>query len=188
MVGDGAVDHSEKADSGVKIGHETEVESVESEVGESDSPEEVIEMFPAEISEDDIFVDEDDEDDSDDVSSEGAIEEEVEAKPVVDIAMDWYILKVQSNRERSISEALLRKIKVNGQEDYFDQVIVPTEKVTEFKNSKKRVVNRKLFPGYIVVHMHINGRHMVYRARDIRYRRFYRSGRKAFSDVASRSR
>jgi transcription termination/antitermination protein NusG len=73
-----------------------------------------------------------------------------------DIHMDWYILKVQSNRERSIAEALERKIKVDGLERYFDQVIVPTEKVTEFKGGKKKVVERKLYPGYIVVHMHIN--------------------------------
>ena len=33
---------------------------------------------------------------------------------------------------------------------------MPTEKVTEFKGGKKKVVERKLYPGYIVVHMHIN--------------------------------
>ncbi len=73
-----------------------------------------------------------------------------------EIRMDWYILKVQSNRERSIAEALQRKIAVEGLGKYFDQVIVPTEKVTEFKGGKKKVVERKLYPGYIVVHMHIN--------------------------------
>jgi transcriptional antiterminator NusG len=73
-----------------------------------------------------------------------------------EVHMDWFILKVQSNRERSIAEALERKIKIAGLERYFDQVIVPTEKVTEFKGGKKKVVERKLYPGYIVVHMHIN--------------------------------
>jgi transcriptional antiterminator NusG len=73
-----------------------------------------------------------------------------------EIRMDWYILKVQSNRERSIAEALERKIAIEGLSKYFDQVIVPTEKVTEFKGGKKKVVERKLYPGYIVVHMHIN--------------------------------
>lgn len=73
-----------------------------------------------------------------------------------EVHMDWYILKVQSNRERSIAEALERKIRVEGLERFFDQVIVPTEKVTEFKGGKKKVVERKLYPGYIVVHMHIN--------------------------------
>jgi transcriptional antiterminator NusG len=73
-----------------------------------------------------------------------------------EIQMNWYILKVQSNRERSIAEALERKMRIEGLDRYFDQVIVPTEKVTEFKGGKKKVVERKLYPGYIVVHMHIN--------------------------------
>lgn len=72
------------------------------------------------------------------------------------VVMDWYILKVQSNRERSIAEALKRKIAIEGLDRYFDEVVVPTEKVTEFKAGKKKVVERKLYPGYIVVHMCIN--------------------------------
>ena len=61
--------------------------------------------------------------------------------------MDWFILKVQSNRERSIAEALERKMKIEGYERYFDQAIVPTEKVTEFKGGKKKVVERKAVSG-----------------------------------------
>ncbi len=67
----------------------------------------------------------------------------------------WYILKVQSNREDSIRDALERRIKIAGLQDFFGDIIVPTETVTEFKAGKKRVVKRKLYPGYIVVHMEI---------------------------------
>lgn len=70
--------------------------------------------------------------------------------------MDWYILKVQSNREESIREGLLRRVAITGLGYYFGEVIVPTEKVTEFKGGKKKVIKRKLYPGYIVVHMEIN--------------------------------
>lgn len=70
--------------------------------------------------------------------------------------MDWYILKVQSNREESIKEGLLRRVAIAGLEYYFGDVIVPTEKVTEFKAGKKRVRKRKLYPGYLVVQMEIN--------------------------------
>jgi len=87
------------------------------------------------------------------VVDEEAIKEVVEEGP---IEMDWYILKVQSNRERSIADALRRKIAIEGLDDYFGEVIVPTEKVTEFKGGKKKVVERKLYPGYIVVRMCIN--------------------------------
>jgi transcriptional antiterminator NusG len=70
--------------------------------------------------------------------------------------MNWYILKVQSNREESIREGLLRRVSIQGLDRFFGEVIVPTEKVTEFKGGKKRVIKRKLYPGYIVVHMEIN--------------------------------
>jgi transcriptional antiterminator NusG len=93
------------------------------------------------------------EDEAEQYTGRGAIEEDLSEE---EIQMNWYILKVQSNRERSIAEALERKMKIEGLDRFFDQVIVPTEKVTEFKAGKKKVVERKLYPGYIVVHMHIN--------------------------------
>lgn len=64
--------------------------------------------------------------------------------------MDWYVLKVQSNRENSIREAILRRIKIAGLEDRVADVVVPTEKVTEMKGGKKRVMERKFYPGYII--------------------------------------
>jgi transcriptional antiterminator NusG len=70
--------------------------------------------------------------------------------------MEWYILKVQSNREESIREGLRKKIKIEGKERYFGDVIIPTEKVTEFKGGKRRVFKRKLYPGYLVVQMELN--------------------------------
>jgi len=68
----------------------------------------------------------------------------------------WYILKVQSNREDSIREALLRRISLQGMDRWFGEVVVPKEQVTEFKSGKKRVVSRKLYPGYILVNMILN--------------------------------
>ncbi len=69
---------------------------------------------------------------------------------------DWYILKVQSNREDSIREGLQRRVAMAGLDRFFGEIIVPTEMVSEFKGGKKRVVKRKLYPGYLVVHMEIN--------------------------------
>ncbi|MCC9607479.1 transcription termination/antitermination protein NusG [Blastopirellula sp. JC732] len=83
------------------------------------------------------------------------IEEEEEAPAEVG-EMDWYILKVQSNREKSICANLWRRVKMAGLEPYFDQIMVPTEDIVEFKNGKKKITKRKLYPGYIVVHMAIN--------------------------------
>src|SRR5213592_3408023 len=74
-----------------------------------------------------------------------------------DLKFDWYILKVQVNREDSIKDALWRRVKMNGLERYFKEIVVPTEDVIEFtKTGKKRTVKRKLYPGYILINMAVS--------------------------------
>jgi transcription termination/antitermination protein NusG len=68
----------------------------------------------------------------------------------------WYVLKVQSSREDTIRDALERRVKIQGLERYFGRIVVPTEKTTEIRNNKKRVVERKTYPGYIMVEMELN--------------------------------
>lgn len=73
------------------------------------------------------------------------------------LQFDWYILKIQVNREDSIRDALLRRIKMNGVERYFREVVVPTEDVAEFtKTGKRKVVKKKLYPGYLLINMAVN--------------------------------
>lgn len=68
----------------------------------------------------------------------------------------WYVLKVQSNRERTIRESLQRRIRQEGLEEYFGEIFIPTEKVAETKGGKKRVTEQKLYPGYIMIQMELN--------------------------------
>ena len=70
--------------------------------------------------------------------------------------MEWFVLKVQSNREKTIRTALLRRIKREGLEEFFDDIIIPTEKIVESKGGRKRTTERKLYPGYIMIHMVLN--------------------------------
>jgi transcriptional antiterminator NusG len=61
--------------------------------------------------------------------------------------MDWYIIKVAFNREDSIRDAMLKRIKLAGLEEYFGEILVPTEDVVTFtRNGNRRVVKRKLYP------------------------------------------
>lgn len=81
--------------------------------------------------------------------------------PVLDdddepIDLVWYVLKVQSSREDRIRDALERRVKIQGLERYFGRIVVPTEKITEIRNNKKRIVERKSYPGYIMVQMELN--------------------------------
>ena len=68
----------------------------------------------------------------------------------------WYVLKVQSSREDTIRDALQRRVKIQGLQTFFGQIVVPTEKITEIRNNKKRIVERKTYPGYIMIQMELN--------------------------------
>lgn len=69
----------------------------------------------------------------------------------------WYILKVAFNREDSIREALEKRIKLSNLKECFGEILVPTEDVVEFTRAgKRRVVKRKLYPGYLMIQMIIN--------------------------------
>ncbi|MCC9602359.1 transcription termination/antitermination protein NusG [Stieleria sp. JC731] len=99
---------------------------------------------------------------SDADQSAAAEEAEVESSdgdqgssPEVD--MDWYILKVAFNREDSIADALRKRIRMEGMEEFFGDVVVPSEDVATFtRDGKKRITKRKLLPGYIMARMAIN--------------------------------
>ncbi len=85
---------------------------------------------------------------------EEPVDVEEEEEPVQKL---WYILKVQVNREDSIRDALARRVKIAGLDEFFDEIVVPTEDVAEYnKSGKRRIVKRKLYPGYIMVHMVLN--------------------------------
>ena len=69
----------------------------------------------------------------------------------------WYILKVAFNREDSIREALIKRITLSGFKELFGEILIPTEDVVEFTRAgKRRVVKRKLYPGYLMVQMSVN--------------------------------
>jgi transcriptional antiterminator NusG len=70
--------------------------------------------------------------------------------------LKWYVLKVQTNREKSIRDSLERRVNREGLGEYFGQIIIPTEKVVETKSGKKKVREQKLYPGYIMVQMILN--------------------------------
>ncbi len=67
------------------------------------------------------------------------------------MAYKWYFVRCQSGREDSIRKQLETRIQVKGLQDVIPQVLVPFERVTDLKGGKRRVVSRKLYPGYLMV-------------------------------------
>jgi transcriptional antiterminator NusG len=70
----------------------------------------------------------------------------------------WYVVKVQSGREESIKEAIERRVKIEGLEEYIGKIIIPIEKYTEIRNNKRVQRTRKLYPGYLMVQCEYNDR------------------------------
>jgi transcriptional antiterminator NusG len=68
----------------------------------------------------------------------------------------WYVVKVQSGREESIKEAIERRVKIEGLEEYFGQIVIPVERVTEMRGGKRVHKERKLYPGYLMVEVEYN--------------------------------
>ena len=68
----------------------------------------------------------------------------------------WYILHTLSGAEEKAKSNLEARIEASGLKEVIDQIIIPKEQVTEVRLGKKRILERKFFPGYILVHMEMN--------------------------------
>jgi len=101
---------------------------------------------------DEIWDDEDDGSDFDVLPPKPYFEEKPERVPG---KKDWYILKVQVNREDTIKKDIERRVAVSGLSEFFGEILVPSEKITEIRGDKKKVVKRKLYPGYIMIFMEV---------------------------------
>ena len=71
----------------------------------------------------------------------------------------WYVLQVYSGHENKVKiriEKLIENMKVQDGESEIKEVMVPTEEVTEFRNGKKVKIEKKLYPGYVLINMLAN--------------------------------
>lgn len=65
----------------------------------------------------------------------------------------WYAVQTYSGYEEKVAQNIKERVKNLGLEDYIFDVIVPKEKAIEIKNGKRKTVEKKMFPGYILVDM-----------------------------------
>ena len=91
------------------------------------------------------------------VTEEG---EETTFDPAVDLpmyreGMNWFVLRVASNKENSVRDTLERKVQIETLEQSVGRIMVPTEKTRTLKGGKQRITETKLYPGYIFVEMRL---------------------------------
>ncbi len=68
----------------------------------------------------------------------------------------WYIIHAYSGFEERVKKTLEQRIEAMGMQEFFGEVRIPTETVIEVRNGKKREVQRKFFPGYVLVQMEMS--------------------------------
>ena len=77
------------------------------------------------------------------------------AKGDDEVAFDWYVIRVQSGREDTLSSKIERKLKLAGHDRFVRSVVVPKQKISEVRDGKKRVREMKLYPGYFFMEMQL---------------------------------
>lgn len=70
---------------------------------------------------------------------------------------DWFVLQTLSGQENKVKENMERRIKLEEMGEYIDEILIPTEKVSEVRQGKKSTTTRKFFPGYVLVRMNLYG-------------------------------
>jgi len=65
----------------------------------------------------------------------------------------WFIIHTYSGYENRVRESLKNRIQAFGMEEFFGEIMIPTESVVEVRDGKKHVSTKKFFPGYVLVQM-----------------------------------
>jgi transcription termination/antitermination protein NusG len=69
---------------------------------------------------------------------------------------NWYVVHTQTGLEDKVKISLENKINSQGMQESIGKVIIPTEQVSEVRSGKKRISQRKFFPGYLLVEMELS--------------------------------
>ena len=75
--------------------------------------------------------------------------------------MQFFVLRVASNKEDRVREALLRKVKIEAVEDVVGRILVPTERVRSMKGGVRKESDRKLYPGYVFIELTLDSNGMI---------------------------
>ena len=94
------------------------------------------------------------------MSEDSMSNQQVEQAPASEVqdkaGMQWFVVQAFSNYEKRVKLTLEESIERHGMQDYFGEILVPTEEVVEMKSGQKRTSERKFFPGYVLVQMIMN--------------------------------
>ena len=68
----------------------------------------------------------------------------------------WYVIQVMSSQEKKVKQAIEEQKDTAGMAGFIESVLLPTENVSEVKNGQQKIVEKKLWPGYLLIKMDFN--------------------------------
>lgn len=74
---------------------------------------------------------------------------------MTEVDMKWYVVHTQTGSEEKARAGLESKVATTDLKSYVEEIVVPTEQVSEVRSGKKRITERKFFPGYILLKMNM---------------------------------
>lgn len=74
-------------------------------------------------------------------------------KQILNLGKKWYVLHTYSGYEENVAHNLKQRIESMAMEDKIYNILIPTEKKIKIKNGKRKIIEEKIFPGYILVEM-----------------------------------
>ena len=77
------------------------------------------------------------------------------------MAMQFFVLRVASNKEDRVRDALVRKVKIEALETQVNRILVPTERVRSLKGGVRKESDRKLYPGYVFIEIEPDSNRMI---------------------------
>ena len=89
-------------------------------------------------------------------NEETEIDEPVLSAHPYDLPGEWFVLNAQSGHEKKVKTNILTRIKNLHLEDKVYDVVIPTDEVVEIRNGKKVNLEKKTFPGYVLVRMDLD--------------------------------
>jgi transcriptional antiterminator NusG len=151
-----APENDTDTDHGTNVAEEVEAMHLEADDDQDDAPEAQDADTAAEGSASDEAdaAREGSEADDEPATSEGSEADDEPAVETDDPTMrpgQWYVVHTQSGYEKKVTANLEARIQSMNMEDKIYEIVIPMEEVDEFKNGKKQTVQRKVFPGYLLV-------------------------------------
>jgi len=85
-----------------------------------------------------------------------ALSEDESDKNVNNELTKWYVINTYSGHEKKVAQQIEQRVKANGMEDEVTEILVPTQEKIVAKDGKKRTIEDRIFPGYVLIKMIMN--------------------------------